>query len=416
MGGWYHVIKTIRGVPYRYKQTSWREGRRIRTKCRCLGRADGFTGGQTGRRMTKKRAGAKSAGAPESFVSCICGRPVVVDTSLCRECTHSASETGVGNARIDVLIAERKGAVGNTTDEPWRQAAIDGLVHASNAVATREQKEAVLWIIERVKFGEPDGAIERMEKLVGLLPIESAAAQRQLRDVIKQLRNTTGTHTDESLIEMLFTAKTVVEWEQPWRDGGIELGTTPVTVDLRVLAAPLALGVTVKSQPFGNTLAGIEQDGAWYSRIDDTIQIPDACRYKTTTDGVTAAELFEHTLLHETCHAAGRHSRLNRNWSQCLTGRYGRASHEVVTETAACLVERKLGLKRGGTWKRSTRYVQAWALRAGLSERDDKELREDALQVADYVMKRIETVGNRCAGCGQAVDEGIYKCGDCIPF
>ncbi len=40
MGGWYFVTKVIRGVPYRYRQTSWREGGKVRTKCRCLGRAD----------------------------------------------------------------------------------------------------------------------------------------------------------------------------------------------------------------------------------------------------------------------------------------------------------------------------------------------------------------------------------------
>ena len=42
MGGWYYVTKVIRGVPYRYAQTSWREGKRVRTTCRCLGRADSF--------------------------------------------------------------------------------------------------------------------------------------------------------------------------------------------------------------------------------------------------------------------------------------------------------------------------------------------------------------------------------------
>src|SRR5688500_17288420 len=41
--GWYKVVKTIRGRRYLDLQRSWREGKKVRTECRCLGReaADG---------------------------------------------------------------------------------------------------------------------------------------------------------------------------------------------------------------------------------------------------------------------------------------------------------------------------------------------------------------------------------------
>lgn len=46
----YTVVKTIKGRRYRYLQTSWREGRRVRTKSVCLGPLDG-----TGRTPSRKR-------------------------------------------------------------------------------------------------------------------------------------------------------------------------------------------------------------------------------------------------------------------------------------------------------------------------------------------------------------------------
>lgn len=35
----YRVVKTIKGIPYLYEQQSYRDGRKVRTVCRCLGRA-----------------------------------------------------------------------------------------------------------------------------------------------------------------------------------------------------------------------------------------------------------------------------------------------------------------------------------------------------------------------------------------
>lgn len=39
MAGWYEVIKTIKGRPYRYRQRTWREGKQVRTQSYSLGPA-----------------------------------------------------------------------------------------------------------------------------------------------------------------------------------------------------------------------------------------------------------------------------------------------------------------------------------------------------------------------------------------
>ena len=52
----YVVIKTIKGRRYRYLQTSWREGRRVRTKSVCLGPLDGAA-----RTVTRKRGTGRLA-------------------------------------------------------------------------------------------------------------------------------------------------------------------------------------------------------------------------------------------------------------------------------------------------------------------------------------------------------------------
>jgi len=36
----YVITKVINGIPYLYEQRSWREGGKVRTSCRCIGRAD----------------------------------------------------------------------------------------------------------------------------------------------------------------------------------------------------------------------------------------------------------------------------------------------------------------------------------------------------------------------------------------
>ena len=40
MGGWYRVFKTIKGNRYAYLQQTYREGGRVRTRNRYLGRAE----------------------------------------------------------------------------------------------------------------------------------------------------------------------------------------------------------------------------------------------------------------------------------------------------------------------------------------------------------------------------------------
>jgi hypothetical protein len=63
MGDWYHVVKRIKGYPYNYAQRSWREGKRVRTECRCLGRADGggrSAGGEQRAMPSERRAEFKA--------------------------------------------------------------------------------------------------------------------------------------------------------------------------------------------------------------------------------------------------------------------------------------------------------------------------------------------------------------------
>ena len=36
--GWYQVVKTVKGHKYLYLQTSWREGGKVKTKSKYLGR------------------------------------------------------------------------------------------------------------------------------------------------------------------------------------------------------------------------------------------------------------------------------------------------------------------------------------------------------------------------------------------
>lgn len=58
----YVVFKRIKGHVYAYEQSSWREGNRVRTRCRCLGRADGVGGAY------RDRGQAEYATAPAAHV------------------------------------------------------------------------------------------------------------------------------------------------------------------------------------------------------------------------------------------------------------------------------------------------------------------------------------------------------------
>ena len=49
MGGWYRVVKTIKGHRYLYEQQTYREGGHVRTLNRYIGRADGVESSSSSR-------------------------------------------------------------------------------------------------------------------------------------------------------------------------------------------------------------------------------------------------------------------------------------------------------------------------------------------------------------------------------
>jgi hypothetical protein len=440
--GWYTVIKTIRGVRYRYKQRAWREGKRVRTQCICLGRLSGEEGRGTiaGANTTANtpsepwRAELK-AGLGE-VVRRLEGNHFVVEQIETIDVAHGSRAALLKRLRalqknwegsqyaFDHLgqVTATLAAFGNTTPPAraaWRTKVVEQLAISMTWMPTKELRRDVEMIIAGTEIAEPEKMIAWLDRLDGVL--DGHPERRRLKSIIADIRNTTGTHTDASLVEMLFTAEPTGRWQRPWRTEAAT-GTLAPAVDRRVIAAPVKLGVTVKSQSFAadGDIARVairngEIDGAWYQRSLDTIQIPDATRYIRDMDGVAGSEAYEHSLLHETCHAAWHRSRLNREWRHDVRGRFGKAANEVVTDTAACLVERRLGLKRPALWGNRSDYVQSWLKRTGLSAERVSELQAEAVIVADYVVKRIVADGKICRGCGGAVSDG-NMCRDCIPF
>jgi hypothetical protein len=57
--GWYRVIKTIKGHRYIYEQRTWREGKKVRTKSRYVGPADGEAPRSSAERAQKRTGAAQ---------------------------------------------------------------------------------------------------------------------------------------------------------------------------------------------------------------------------------------------------------------------------------------------------------------------------------------------------------------------
>jgi Zincin-like metallopeptidase len=415
----YIVIKTIRGRRYKYWQRAWREGGRVRTQCRCLGRIDG----EVDHGNTTPKGAPEPPQAEPWRVELKDGLREVV-RRLEQEGNHYVVEQiaaiDVAQLSRDALLEQLRAfhrtfegdnyagehlsetlaslvAFGNTTPEerePWRTQMSGLLAIAETWMPDKASKAAVQTILDRLAVSEPERIISYLETLSGIIDEPSGQARKQLEGAIEKLRNTTGTHTDASLIEMLFSSQPMGQWQQPWSDTLSASGSVAIQIDPRVIAAPVKLGVTVKTLPFGLD-SGMKSDlidGAVYNPTRDTIRIPDATRYHTETNGISSRDLFEHNLLHETCHAAAHHTRLNLSFSTTATsGRSGYAACEVLTETAACLVQRKLGMKRPATWSNSVRYVQNWVKRARIGADDIRFLQSNALAVADYVTRHAES-------------------------
>ena len=242
----YIVIKTIRGRKYKYWQRAWREGKRVRTQCICLGRIDGD-----------------------------------------ERKTHAA----VGNTTPD-------------TRDAWRSMVRDRLRAGESWLVEGETKEAVRTILMRLEVSEPEHIVSYLEELLRTIDVRHTQPRGLIYGTIEALRNTTGTHTDESLLEFLMETREKGDWQNPWRREAARR-KTPLAVDERVLSIPVELGIAVRTVPFAENGAeaksirdGNNADGAWYARDRDTIQIPDGGRFIESSDGIGAADMFdpfEHT-------------------------------------------------------------------------------------------------------------------------
>jgi hypothetical protein len=124
-------------------------------------------------------------------------------------------------------------------------------------------------------------------------------------------------------------------------------------IDARVLALPLALGVTVTTRPAMPFQVDdpTGYDGGYYLEGHDRVQMPDPARY-TSQPGLNACQRYHNAFMHELAHATGHSSRLDRD-ALCLCY----AEEEIVAETAAVIVSWHLGLAPP-TFEHSAYYVQ----------------------------------------------------------
>lgn len=112
----YIVIKTIRGRRYKYWQRSFREGGRVRTQCRCLGRIDDTPGGERthligGGPIHDLRARAAASPTFEAFVTKM-GAPLYHGTLAefqAFDDTAMGSNTGWDNAHLGIFFLEDRG-------------------------------------------------------------------------------------------------------------------------------------------------------------------------------------------------------------------------------------------------------------------------------------------------------------------
>lgn len=117
----YVVIKTIKGRRYRYLQTSFREGKRVRTKSICLGPVDGAVAGDP--------ASQGDAGGISAFLDA---------QWLSREDRMMASAERAA-AKIDKYQRETFGETATERTERARQEHLDNL-HAAYGLRTSDTK------------------------------------------------------------------------------------------------------------------------------------------------------------------------------------------------------------------------------------------------------------------------------------
>lgn len=135
-----------------------------------------------------------------------------------------------------------------------------------------------------------------------------------------------------------------------------------------------------------NMGVGFREQGceAFYSPSHDCINMPPEGIFQDTYS-------YMATLLHESGHATGHPSRLNRN----LSGGFGSenyAREELRAEIASAFVAQDLGLPQSGTANKNRHiaYIQSWI--SCLEKNPDELMRaiNDAEQIADYLIEKGE--------------------------
>ena len=380
MGGWYFVIKVIRGVPYHYKQTSWREGGKVRTRCRCLGRADAP-------QVTGSVVATGSGGALHNTVVAIEATPLASPDE--RRSLKDALHKIQGRIELDRFAVELIDDLLRDIDTISLPSLVTALSKIADEMMERYAQEGIIELLAQAKASIA-------KRLPATPPVTAATLSRPATG-----RNTTHlVATDRELIGLLMSGfggkdmwrLPVGQWQRPWQ-ARRAASKAPAKVDARVISLPLKLGIPVSTTPAARVV-GVPawrqvRDVPCYRMSKDSIQLPDASRFVGKTSGERGAA-FGEALLHELCHGAAAPKRLDIERQKTgVNDIVGYARDEVVTELAACLIGRRLGLPRYDLYANARSYIDGWLGKAEAGTLERAELIEDALRVADYVMAHI---------------------------
>lgn len=448
-GPGYIVIKRIAGHSYRYRQWSWREGGRVRSKCRCLGRADGPAG-------DAPQAPTYAVDAVEAWLKTHINAQVTVDGwqyELDRLPDFSWQLVPVGgirdadgvvdgtivitqdgtpawgewsyrtafrrlmqprpapaNAMIDTAtalaeydrlmkIAQDLYAQSTTGEEPDRRKAYAQYLYAAQAVSTY-QAHALGRDIAQWGGGTGAQLFRRdfEDALRARVPVKTTKKRRAIRDVSKTIA-ALPTHrardvplvdepAEQRLIDRVFACNDIAgRWERPWL-GGRYSGVPTWMPDKRLHLLAAKLGVVGKSSPFGELV-----DFGWRKKrykIQASYSSDNVLQIPDHTrfkadPHATAEQNFAHTLLHELAHATGARKECRRPTWNRF-GSAGYAREEMVADLTAHIMAHRLGLAPRSTANVSW-YVDNWSrqLRDKAQARD--YAKREALRAADYLTK-----------------------------
>ena len=165
---------------------------------------------------------------------------------------------------------------------------------------------------------------------------------------------------------------TGIEFEQPKRN---EIKTCE---ELESLIYNLETPVNIKHT---------ESDQAFYSPTFDFINMPNKGQFNSTAE-------YYSTLAHETIHATGHSSRLNRlkmNDGTFDSKKHSYSFEELVAEIGASFLNAMFGLATEQSENNSAAYLQGWLSRL----KDDKQMlfkaASEAQKAVDYILNDVNT-------------------------